>query len=152
MQVDFQQTMRAIALDRQRAGIDQAIIGLLMMLVLVWIAWLFIARLPLYEVSSSARIELSQPGSPIEAATAGRVAMTRLTLGPPVRAGDLLIEFNGDGLARKIEGPTAEIAALLDQLAARRSRTELAEHLLAHQREQSRTAITEARAKVDRAR
>src|SRR3954471_9714702 len=96
MQVDFQQTTRAIAFDRQRAGIDQAIIALLSLLFLASVAWLFVARLPLYEMSSTARVEVSQQGSPLEASVAGRVARTNLKLGQPVKAGDVLVEFDAE--------------------------------------------------------
>ena len=81
MQVDFQRTMRAIASDRKRAGIDHAIIGLLSLLFLAWGVWLFAARLPLFEISTSARIEVSQQGSPLEAATAGQVGQDEPHLG-----------------------------------------------------------------------
>jgi multidrug resistance efflux pump len=151
MQVDFQRTMRAIASDRKRAGIDHAIIGLLSLLFLAWGVWLFAARLPLFEISTSARVEVSQLGSPLEAATAGQVAKTNLKLGRTVQAGDVLVELDDEAVTWKIDGLTAEIEALSAQLMARRKRAELAERVLAEHGEQSRTAIAQARARVDQA-
>ena len=119
MQVDFQQTTRAIAFDRQRAGIDQAIIGLLLLLVLASAIWLFVARLPLYEVSSTARVEVSQQGGPLEAAVGGQVARTNLNLGKPVKAGDILVEFDANIIDQRIEGELAEIDTLMSHLAIR---------------------------------
>jgi membrane fusion protein, adhesin transport system len=152
MQVDFQQTTRAIAFDRQRAGIDQTIIGLLLLLFLASAAWLFVARLPLYEVSSTARVEVSQQGSPLEAAVAGQVARTNLKLGQSVKIGDILVEFDANIIDQRIDGELAEIETLMSHLAIRRKRADIAEHLLSAQSDQSRIAITQSRAKVDQAR
>jgi membrane fusion protein, adhesin transport system len=152
MQVDFQQTTRAIAFDRQRAGIDQAIIALLSLLFLASAAWLFVARLPLYEMSSTARVEVSQQGSPLEAAVAGRVARTNLKLGQPVKAGDVLVEFDAELMDKRIEGDLGEIETLTSHLAIRRKRTDIAERMLSAQAEQSQIGIRQARARVDQAR
>ena len=152
MQVDFQQTTRAIAFDRQRAGIDQAIIILLGLLFVASAAWLFVARVPQYEVSSTARVEVSQQGSPLEAAVPGQVAKTNLMLGRPVKAGDILVEFAASVLDQRIEGDLAEIETLMSHLNIRRNRAEVAERMLSAQAEQSRLGITQARARVDQAR
>ena len=151
MQVDFQRTLLAIASDRKRAGIDHAIIGFLSLLFLAWSVWLFAARLPLFQISTSARVEVSQQGSPLEVATDGQVAKTDLKLGRAVRAGDVLVELDEEAVTWKIDGLKAEIEALSAQLTARRKRAELAERVLAEHGEQSRTAIEQARAKIDQA-
>jgi multidrug resistance efflux pump len=151
MQVDFQRTLLAIASDRKRAGIDHVIIGFLSLLFLAWGVWLFAARLPLFQISTSARVEVSQQGSPLEVATDGQVAKTDLKLGRAVRAGDVLVELDEEAVTWKIDGLKAEIEALSAQLTARRKRAELAERVLAEHGEQSRTAIEQARAKIDQA-
>ncbi|MCC2689277.1 MAG: Membrane fusion component of tripartite multidrug resistance system [Rhizobiaceae bacterium] len=151
MQVDFQRTLLAIASDRKRAGIDHVIIGFLSLLFLAWSVWLFAARLPLFQISTSARVEVSQQGSPLEVATDGQVAKTDLKLGRAVRAGDVLVELDEEAVTWKIDGLKAEIEALSAQLTARRKRAELAERVLAEHGEQSRTAIEQARAKIDQA-
>src|SRR5688500_10338682 len=87
MQVDFQRTLLAIASDRKRAGIDHVIIGFLSLLFLAWSVCLIAARLPLFQISTSARVEVSQHGSPLEVATDGQVENTDLKLGRAVRAG-----------------------------------------------------------------
>ena len=151
MRLDFQQTTRAIAFDQQRSGIDQTIIVLLFLLFLASVAWLFVARLPLYEVSLTARVEVSQQGSPVEVAVAGRVAKTNLKLGQPVKAGDILVELDADVLDKRIEGDLGEIETLESHLAIRRKRGDISERMLSAQTEQSQISITQARSRVDQA-
>jgi multidrug resistance efflux pump len=114
--------------------------------------WLFVARVPQYEVSSTARVEVSQQGSPLEAAVPGQVAKTNLMLGRPIKAGDILVEFAASVLDQRIEGDLAEIETLMSHLNIRRNRAEVAERMLSAQAEQSRLGITQARARVDQAR
>src|SRR5215208_5461746 len=68
--------MRSLGADNQR----RTVLGLVVAFAVLgaWGAWLFLARVTLYEVTTEARLEAEQASYTIEAATAGRVVNTRL--------------------------------------------------------------------------
>lgn len=59
-----------------------------------WIAWCWLARVTLYEISSDARVEVAAATSPIQSPMAGKVAATYLVQGREVKAGDVLVELD----------------------------------------------------------
>ena len=66
MQVDFQRTLRGLSHERRSTNTHYLLIGILAVLFGGWFAWLSWGRVPLYEVSSSARIETGEHGRPVE--------------------------------------------------------------------------------------
>ena len=74
MQVDFQRTLRGLSHERRSTNTHYLLIGILAALFGGWFAWLSWGRVPLYEVSSSARIETGEHGRPVETVLPGRVA------------------------------------------------------------------------------
>lgn len=102
-------------------------IAVALILLAAWTAWLFGARIALYAVSSSARLEVDASPYPVEAPVSGRVVSTTLTMGRAVRAGDVLVELDvraqnlsvGEEQAR-IEGISGQIARLQAELIEQR--------------------------------
>ena len=56
MQVDFQRTLRGLAHERKSATTHYLLLGILGLLFVGWFVWLCWARVPLYELSTAARI------------------------------------------------------------------------------------------------
>jgi multidrug resistance efflux pump len=106
--------MRSLAAD----GFRGSILGLLFVAAFLaaWTAWLFLARVPVYEVADAARLEANRSVYSIEAPITGQVVAAHLTLGRDVRAGDLLVELE-DELPRLL---LAEQRARLIVLSAQR--------------------------------
>ena len=84
MAVAFAQSMRALAADRGRWSLT----GLLMVCALLggWGAWFVGARVAVYEVTPTARLEVDQAVHPIATPVAGRIVATYLVVGRAVQA------------------------------------------------------------------
>lgn len=65
-----------------------------MLILAGWAAWLFLARVPLYEVTDAARLEVDSAVHPVDSPVSGRIIATHLVMGADVRAGDVLLEFD----------------------------------------------------------
>jgi multidrug resistance efflux pump len=100
-------------------------IALVIALVAAWTMWFILARVPVYESSLSARVEVDGALRPIDAPLAGRIVISNLALARRVRAGDILAELDAEPFAierreldAKREGLSNEIAALERELRA----------------------------------
>jgi multidrug resistance efflux pump len=115
----FSRTLRTLDADGMRPALIAA--GLVAILLLVWGGWLVMARVPVYEVSQVARLEVERV-HPVAATAGGRVVSSALTLGRDVQAGDVLLEVEGDASAgrdrqTRLTTVTGETAALRRQIA-----------------------------------
>jgi multidrug resistance efflux pump len=77
--------MHSLAADR----FHRSLWGILLVTALLgaWATWFFLAQVTLYEVSATARLEVSEAAHLVEAQVAGRVQATYLLLGQEVQAG-----------------------------------------------------------------
>lgn len=117
----FSQSLSALAAQRARSGRLGLVVGAA--LLVAWTAWMVLARVKIYAVTTSARVEAV--AFRVEAEVAGRVVETRLRLGAEVEAGELLVELDSQPLALALaekqalrESLAAQVAALDGQLAA----------------------------------
>jgi membrane fusion protein (multidrug efflux system) len=110
----FERTVHAIDSDHSRGWI--ATLLLISAVVLVWVAWFTLSSVPLYIVSDTARIEVSQSAHPIEAALSGRVVETSLVVNREVRSGDVLVIFDSTQQQLELEEERVRLAALPPQL------------------------------------
>jgi membrane fusion protein (multidrug efflux system) len=100
-----------------------ALAGLL--LLAVWTVWFLAARVSVYEVSRSARVEAETASHQVDAPVAGRVVSSALALGRAVGAGDLLVELESDRYRLERDAQLTELRVLGPQIEA--LRRELAE-------------------------
>src|SRR5580693_4805889 len=105
------------------------------------------ARVQLDEISGDARIEIDGPAYVVQAPVTGRVSRVNQSLGRDVRAGDVLIEMDSSREQLQVkeeqsrnQGLDTELAALQAEIAVELSSLEV-------ERNASRAAIEEARAK-----
>jgi membrane fusion protein (multidrug efflux system) len=117
-------------------------------LLLLWLGWFLIGRVPVHAVSGEARLVVSEEAHPVAAPLGGgRISAIHMELGQAVRAGEVLLELESDeqrllileSNARRT-GLTAQRVALTGQLQAEQE---------AHRREQevARLALGEAKLK-----
>lgn len=144
MHVDFHRTLRGLAHERRSTSARYLLLGCLALVFSGWFTWLCYARVSLYEVSSSARIETGEQGRPVETALPGRVARMTMGLGETVQKGAVLIELDDTAVRDRIEGAEAELSALASQLMARQSERTLTERLLLERIKQTDVIINQA--------
>jgi membrane fusion protein (multidrug efflux system) len=131
----------------------RSIFKLLLAIVLLgaWLTWLFMARVPLYEVSDAARLEASEAGYTVEAAVAGRVVNADLSVGKEVKAGDVLAELDTSAERLQLDEEQARLAALAPQVEALGSEIAAEEQAVNDERRAGAVGLDEARARVEEA-
>ncbi len=155
--------MRSLSADRGRGsllGVAVAIAALAL-----WTAWLLLARVPVYERSASARVEVDCAASPVESAEAGRVVASRMSLGRRVTVGEVLVEldvrdedlqrdeaaFRLDAIAPQIEELRAQLAAADRRLAESLAETAASTGAARARVREAQTLAENARSEAERA-
>ena len=89
----FSRTMQALDAD----GMSPTLLAVILIAGLggVWTSWLAFARVPVYQLSEAARLEVERI-HPVAAPVVGRVVATSLVLGRDVQQGDVLLEVDAD--------------------------------------------------------
>jgi membrane fusion protein (multidrug efflux system) len=90
----FSHSLRSIETD----GFGRWSVGLLITIVFLvaWVGWFFTARIVVYSVTDRARLEVAGAVHPVGAPVSGRVISVHMAVGRQVRAGDVLVELEGD--------------------------------------------------------
>ena len=145
MSSPFDRSLRAIHAERGRGWIPVVVAASLLA---GWAAWFGLARVPLYETSTAARIEATAAMHPLDARIGGRVVRVNLTLGAPVDAGDVLVELEADAERLALEQSRAHVAALAPELASVRSEIAAEERAIADERRSAADARDQQRALV----
>lgn len=130
---EFTRTARALGREPSRRSwwLPLALATLLV----AWAAWAFLARLTVYAVTDTARLEVDQAAYPIEATVDGRIVATHIVLGAEVRAGDPLVELDSEPfrlerneLVAKLDGYVSELLPLRAQIRAQEEQVEDLRH------------------------
>jgi membrane fusion protein (multidrug efflux system) len=145
----FSRATQALAADhgrRSRWGIllSAAILG-------GWAAWGCLARLAVYAVTDTARLEVARAVYPIETPVDGRVAATHLTLGREVRDGEVLVELEAESQRLQREEEHTRLAALTRQLEALRVEVATTTRALTEAQQVAQVALDEDRAQFQEA-
>lgn len=122
-----------------------------MALLLAWGLWFFLARVSLYAVTDTARLEVGQQAHPLTAAVPGKVVASRLELGREVERGEVLVELDSEAVRRDIEDKAAEKAGLVSQLERIHTEIGAQTQALGEARSAESAALNEARAEHDQA-
>lgn len=145
MSTTFSRSMRSLAAD----GARRSAWGLLSALVLLaaWAAWLFLARVEVYEVTDTARLEVERQVHPVGAPVAGRVVATHLVLDQEVKAGAVLVELDAEAQRLQLAEERARQAGLAAQLAALHDEVKAQEEAQRLERKAAAVGLDEARAR-----
>src|SRR3954451_22791177 len=106
-----------------RPALVTAVVGV--GLLTAWGVWFVAARVSVYELSRTARVEVVAASHEIDAPVAGRVLRGSPALGHEVNAGDVLLELEADRFALERSAELTQLRVLEPQIAA--LRRELAE-------------------------
>jgi multidrug resistance efflux pump len=141
----FSRSLRSVVMEgRWTAAL---VLGVGLFLLMGWGGWFVAADIGVYEVSPSARVELEQAASPVEAPAAGRVVQAHLVLGREVQAGEVLVEIDPGTEEQRLQEEQERLAALKPQLEALRRQISSEEQRLVQEREVGQSAVEEARAR-----
>jgi membrane fusion protein (multidrug efflux system) len=106
------------------------------------------ARVSLYEVANTARLEVEHAAYPIEAQVSGRVVRNYLALGQHVTAGQLLIELDDSSERLRLAEQQTQPIARETQVEALRAEVAAGEKALAEARQTAGAALDQARAQL----
>jgi membrane fusion protein (multidrug efflux system) len=145
----FSRSLRSLAADRSARMLWGLVLG--GCLLAGWMLWAVLARVPVYEVSEDARLEVVGGRHVVQAPVAGAVVDSTLVLGAPVERGQLLVRLDAAELEKALEEKQAEKKALeLDLAALRQEQVAVRDAMGAARRAES-AAVDEARAAEDAA-
>ncbi|HEX8184866.1 MAG TPA: biotin/lipoyl-binding protein, partial [Blastocatellia bacterium] len=149
MGLSFSSSMRSLANDKFSPSFLVIIVAVTILG--AWSAWLVKARVSVYEISDSGRIEVETSLYPIASPVNGKVMATYLTVGREVQAGDLLIEFEAQDERLRLDEARAQVATLAPQLGALRDEVAAEEAARKEQLKAAQIAIEQARSQLEEA-
>jgi membrane fusion protein (multidrug efflux system) len=148
MAVPFSRTLRALeAESRGRCVPALAVLVLLG----CWAAWGALARVPLWEVTETARLEVDSAAHPLTTVVSGRVVQTNLRLGQEVRAGEVVLVLDAEADQRALQQKQARQHALGERLTALRREIQVERSAQEVYQQARHAALEEARAQVEEA-
>jgi membrane fusion protein (multidrug efflux system) len=145
MAATFSRTLRSLEADGPRRRVVDLLV---VAVVLAWAAWLVSARVALYEVTDSARLEVEAAAHPVAAPVGGRVIATRLAIGREVQQGEPLVVLDAECQRHLIREKRTRCTALTERLESLRREIQAEREALAGQQAERATAIAAARARV----
>jgi multidrug resistance efflux pump len=116
-----------------------------------WFVWALRARVALYEVANTARVEVEHAAHPIEAQVSGRVVRNHLAVGQYVKAGQLLVELDDASERLELAEQQTQPLARESQLIALRSEIAASQKALDEARQTASAALDQARAQLKEA-
>ncbi len=149
MATAFSRTLRSLEGRGFRSTL--VALGSAMALLVAWGLWFLLARVSLFAVTDTARLEVDQQADPLTPAIAGKVVATRLELGRQVEEGEVLVELDAEAVRRNIEDKAAEKAGLASQIERIRSEIGAQTQALGEARSAESAALNEARAEYEQA-
>jgi membrane fusion protein (multidrug efflux system) len=111
-----------------------------------------LARVPLWEVTETARLEVASATHPLTAVAGGRVVERRLSLGQEVKAGEALVFLDAESERRALTEKQVRRQALEQQMAALRREIEVETAALRVFQEARDVALGESKAHAAEAR
>ena len=146
MGVVFSRTLQSLRADRQPWGLA----GLALLLVfLALLAWIFLARLTVYEVSTTARLEVLSAPQSVSAAVEGRVVESKLRIGMELAVGDTLVQLDGDGVRLAMDEPQQQILAARSRLESLSKQVSAKQQSIAALVKARKLALQEAQAQFE---
>jgi len=137
--------MRALDAD----GLSPALLGVVLVAGLagVWSAWLVAARVPVYQLSEAARLEVERI-HPVASPVSGRVVSTSLAVGRDVQQGDVLLEIDANRERLETDEQRTLLTSLAGEIAGVGREASAIQGALDETRRASRAALAEAEQRI----
>jgi membrane fusion protein (multidrug efflux system) len=113
--------------------------------------WIFGAKLPVYEVSTTARVEVLVPPHTVSPSVEGRVVASQLRVGLETLPGDVLLTLDGESVSRMMDETSEQIVANRKRLVVLKEEIETKERAVAAQVKARELASRESQAQLDAA-
>jgi multidrug resistance efflux pump len=146
MSIAFSRSMRLFDLSDFRGPILSIAVAAIVLG--AWFVWALRARISLYEVADTARIEVEHAAYPIEAQVSGRVVKSYFVLGQNVTAGQLLVELDAASERLKLAEQQTQPLVRESQVTALRGEIAAGEKALEEARQTAAAALDQARAQL----
>lgn len=146
MAVSFSRTTRALGADRGPGTSIAMVVALL--LIAAWMAWFFLARVTVYEVSRSAHVEVVSASREIALEQGGKLIANGLYIGRRVRAGEVLAELDSQPQRLRLAEAEARLAGYEARTKALRSQVAAAQDAQAGASQAGASAAAAARARA----
>lgn len=140
----FSRTLRSLEADTFRRGL--VMMGVGFALLGAWGLWLCTAKLSVYAVSQTARLEVMQAAFPVVAVAGGRVAAMPHQVGDTVSTGEVVLELDSEEPMLAVDEARAREDALSTRLDALRGALVATEAAVVADAASWRSQIAEARA------
>lgn len=143
MSMPFSRTLRSLAADSS----SSSIIGLSLasIIISIWIAWLFLARLPVYASTEDARLEAGPEVSLIESPIDGRIVAVNIEVGKEVKAGDVLFELDASAKELDLKEEQTRQSSVAPQIEVLSREIQREEEAINSEKQAARVALEEAR-------
>jgi multidrug resistance efflux pump len=116
-----------------------------------WGAWFRLARVPVYETSESARLEVQGATHPVDTSVAGRVVEVDVALDDVVAAGDVLLRLDDSAEQLQLDETRARVAGIAPQLDALQKQADADRAALAAFEQQIGAELTEGQSRLQEA-
>ncbi|HJQ37622.1 MAG TPA: HlyD family efflux transporter periplasmic adaptor subunit [Thermoanaerobaculia bacterium] len=146
MATPFERTLRTLKADRFR--VTATGLAIAAAFVLVWMAWMALARVSIRETSAAARIEIARRSRPVESVADGVVAAIEVQPGARVRAGAPLVRLATVREEHAIAEHEAELRGVIAEGQSIRNEILTAERSLESERQGVAAAVARARAEA----
>jgi multidrug resistance efflux pump len=145
----FHATNQQIARDRTRR---QALLLLIpTVLMVLWGAWMYLARISVYASTDQARVEVAQTAFIVQAPISGRVLKSHLALGDEVKRGSVLVELEAEPQELRVDQEKAHREALEMQASNLRQQIATEQGTLVSERGAGDATTQEALADLEKA-
>ncbi len=146
MAVSFSRTTRALQADRGMGA--SATLAAALVLLGLWLAWFFLGRVDVYEVSRSAHVQVASASRGIAVEHGGRLVANGLFIGRSVRAGEVLAELDSEVQKLRLAEAEARLAGYPERLRALRQELASAQDARAGSEGSAAAAIAASRART----
>jgi multidrug resistance efflux pump len=142
----FSRTFARLLADRSRStGVTMAAGGLVLA---AWCWWATHAEVALYELTTSARIELDASTYPVQSPLLGRIVTANLHVGQVVRRGEVLVEIDAAPEALQLRQEQVRAAGIEPELERLRSELTAEERARAQERLTAGLSAEEAAGRI----
>jgi membrane fusion protein (multidrug efflux system) len=149
MPVAFSRTTRS--LDDNRGRIALILVLVSGSLLGVWFLWMITAKVTIYGLARSARVETQLAIHPIQSLYSGRISANYLVLGQEVKRGDVLLELDANVQMLELTEQEREGASIEGQISALQREILADRRALADDQSAAEIGVEEARAHVQEA-
>ena len=141
----FTRTLRSLESDRFRSSVTGIAVAVAMLS--AWGFWSVKSRIPIYETTENARLEIDKAVYPIQSPVPGRVTATSLANGREVKAGEVLFEIDAGTLELQFREERSRLEAIDPELQALHAQVSAHSRAASDERQSSAVAIDEAKAR-----